>query len=65
MDDRDLCREVRVELVGVHPEHGEVPWRDAEVRDPRTHQIEHVAGDPKFVIEGAESSRWVTRRGHE
>jgi hypothetical protein len=22
MDDRDTCREVRVELVGVHPEHG-------------------------------------------
>ena len=30
--------------------------RGAEVRDPRTHQIEHVAGDPKFVIEGTDRS---------
>ena len=42
------------ELVRVHPEHSEVCWRSAEVRDPRTHQIEHVAGDPKVVVESTD-----------
>ena len=26
------------------------------MRDPRTHQVEYVAGDPKFVIEGTDCS---------
>ena len=30
--------------------------RGAGVRDPRTHQIEYVAGDPKFVIERTDCS---------
>ena len=29
-------------------------WRGVEVRDPRTHQIEHVSGNPEFLIEGAD-----------
>ncbi len=47
---RGICGE----LVRVHPEHSEVCWRSAEVRDPRTHQIEHVAGDPKVVVESTD-----------
>ena len=56
VDDGSPCQGVRIELVRVHPEHREVRGWGAEVRDPRTHQIEHVAGDPKFVIEGTDRS---------
>src|ERR1700731_1593078 len=54
VDDADPCGGIRVEFVGVHAEHGKTRGRGAEVRDPRTHQIEYVAGDPKFVIEGTD-----------
>ena len=51
------------------PEHRELRRRAPEVRDPRPHEVEHVAVDAELLVERTDrrdrpSSMWVTKRGN-